>query len=230
MPASQTTRAESNELGSRMAQSKRSARKLRAARHFPVQSARPAPRRVGEDLIGEPFPGVEIRHPGPRLNRNPGAREALAKGAQRGQRHHGVAEPVGGPDQDPRWLRGRGQTTIVLRSSCPEVTMDWNGPWESSTHAHRLVAARAGVEARGQDGRLHQRLLRPPAPRPHPPAGTGALAGRRADSGAEHRRQRAAAQGTHAPADPRSRSARRWPWRSKPWMPSPSSTRTRRAN
>src|SRR5258708_38538209 len=61
-------------------------------------------------------------------------------------------------------------------------------------------SARA-VAARRQDGRVYERLLRHPAPRPHTAARKRALDGRRTDPGAEHGRERAANQGTNTSAD-----------------------------
>ena len=46
------------------------------------------------------FAGEEIGHPGPRDERDVGVRIHAADGAQGGQRHDGVADPVGGADED----------------------------------------------------------------------------------------------------------------------------------
>ena len=57
-------------------------------------------RGAGNDAVDAGFAGVEFSHAGPRHERDFGARAHLANHADGGQRHHGVAQPIGGAYED----------------------------------------------------------------------------------------------------------------------------------
>ena len=59
-----------------------------------------SPGRIGDHAVAKRLALVEVRDPGLRENRNFSLGKALAERAQGGQGHDGVAQPVGGADQD----------------------------------------------------------------------------------------------------------------------------------
>lgn len=72
----------------------------------------------GDEFVAEGFAAVEVGDPGHGEDGDVGVREALAQGAQGGQGHDGVTNPVGGADQDA----GFGQKTSTNRITLGSMT------------------------------------------------------------------------------------------------------------
>ena len=72
-----------------------------------LQKGRMAPvARVQHHGVNSPFARVQIGHRGARQHRQMRSRKRLAHGADSGQGHHRVTQPVGGAHHDPRHRRG----------------------------------------------------------------------------------------------------------------------------
>src|ERR1017187_601551 len=71
-----------------------------ATRQSAVALAQRLERGAGNHAVDGGFSGVQFGHRGSRHQRNFGARAHLTNHANRRQRHHGIAQPVGGADRN----------------------------------------------------------------------------------------------------------------------------------